>query len=199
MPLMRALRSWINLEHEGRVDAGDEFEASQLRADDLRRLGLADYAMSETRKVRVFADPPAAPARNKGTRAMKKPTAVVLVMLLCPLAASAQPSPFTSPPAGTGTNTFPAPTQFTNSKPCTMPAGTAGVIVPYSDSRRYVVIFNRSTGTETQDIGSSNVVVNGGIPLAPGGGGYTLNGAGAAGPIYGITTVGGSPCSYVEG
>jgi hypothetical protein len=56
--LMRALAAWYNPEHEGRVEAGHEFEATHYRAADLRRNGLALPALSETRKVVVRADPP---------------------------------------------------------------------------------------------------------------------------------------------
>jgi hypothetical protein len=90
-----------------------------------------------------------------------------------------------------------APTALTNSAAGTM-GTSASIIVPASGTRKWLMITNRSAGSETQDIGSSNVIVGGGIPLAPGGG-FLFNGAGAAGPIYGITTVSGSPFSYVEG
>lgn len=84
-----------------------------------------------------------------------------------------------------------------NSQPGVM-GQAATLIVPFNALRKWLMISNRTTGTETQDIGSPNVQVNGGIPLAPGGG-FFFNGAGAAGPIYGITTVANSPFSFVEG
>lgn len=91
------------------------------------------------------------------------------------------------------TSSFP----LTNSVAATM--GTArALIVPFSATRRWLMITNRTAGAETQDIGSSNVTVGGGIPLVPGGG-FLFNGAGAAGPLYGITTAAGSAFSYVEG
>jgi hypothetical protein len=89
------------------------------------------------------------------------------------------------------------PTPLTNSTPCTVPAGTAGVVVPPSNTRQWVMLTNRTSGTEDQDVGSSNVTVKGGIPLAPGGG-FLFTGVGAKGPIYAIAPVSG-PCSYVEG
>jgi hypothetical protein len=58
MPLMRAMRPWMNREHEGMVQVGQEFETSEYRASELSRLGLAVYAVSETEKVKVTADPP---------------------------------------------------------------------------------------------------------------------------------------------
>ncbi len=90
-----------------------------------------------------------------------------------------------------------APTALTNSAAGTMGVAAA-IIVPASGTRKWLMITNRTAGNETQDIGSSNVTVGGGIPIAPGGG-FLFNGAGAAGPIYGITTTAGSPFSYVEG
>lgn len=73
-----------------------------------------------------------------------------------------------------------------------------GIVVPFSASRKWVMITNRSTNSETQDVGAADVTVGGGIPLNPGGG-FLFNGNGAQGPIYGITTVANSPFSYVEG
>jgi len=58
MPLMRALSSWFNRDHEGMVDRGDEFETSEYRAAELVNDGLAAYAVSETEKTKVTADPP---------------------------------------------------------------------------------------------------------------------------------------------
>lgn len=90
-----------------------------------------------------------------------------------------------------------APSALNNSAANTM-GTTATIIVPASATRKWLMITNRTAGSETQDIGSSNVTVGGGIPLAPGGG-FLFNGVGASGPLYGITTVAGSPFSYVEG
>ena len=85
-------------------------------------------------------------------------------------------------------------------KSCTK--GTMGVaatiIVPVSTTRRWLIVYNRSATGEIQDIGASNVTVGGGIPLYPGAG-FMFDGAGAAGPIYGITTVPNSAFSFVEG
>jgi hypothetical protein len=83
--------------------------------------------------------------------------------------------------------------------PCSATAGTAISVVPYSATRKLLIIYNRSTGIETVDIGPSNVAEGGGIPLAPGGGGYQFVGPGAAGPIYAISPVASTPLSFVEG
>lgn len=90
-----------------------------------------------------------------------------------------------------------AATSLVNSASGTMTTAVS-IIVPFSATRQWLMITNRTTGTEVQDIGSSNVTVGGGIPLAPGGG-FLFDGPGAAGPIYGIAGVSGSPFSYVEG
>lgn len=89
------------------------------------------------------------------------------------------------------------PSAPSNSSTCTVPTGTAAIVIPLSNTRKWVMITSRTTGTEVQDIGSSNVIVNGGIPLAPGGG-FLFTGLGAKGPIYGIAPIA-SPCSFVEG
>ena len=60
MPLMRATADWFNGEHEGQVESGQEFEASEYRASELERAGLAVRALSETKPTRVTADPPEA-------------------------------------------------------------------------------------------------------------------------------------------
>ncbi len=86
---------------------------------------------------------------------------------------------------------------LTNSASGTMTTAAA-IIVPFSATRKWLAVSNRTIGVETQDIGSSNVVVGSGIPLQPGHT-FTFTGTGAAGPIYGITTVVGSAFSYVEG
>ena len=57
MPLVRALSAWFNGDHEGWVDRGTEFETSEYRARDLVTAGLAVYAVSDTAKVTVTADP----------------------------------------------------------------------------------------------------------------------------------------------
>ncbi len=88
------------------------------------------------------------------------------------------------------------PTALVNSTAGTMGL-TAVIVVPYSATRTWLMFSSRTTGTETQDIGSSNIAIGGGIPIAPGAG-FVFNGPGAAGPIYGITTVASSPFSYVE-
>jgi hypothetical protein len=56
--LVRAVRPWMNNEHEGLVDVGQEFETSEYRAAELVRMELAIYAVSDTIKIRVVADPP---------------------------------------------------------------------------------------------------------------------------------------------
>lgn len=62
MPLVRALRPWLNRDHEGWVDPGQEFETSEYRAMELVTAGMAVYAISSTEKVKVTADPPEAPS-----------------------------------------------------------------------------------------------------------------------------------------
>lgn len=89
------------------------------------------------------------------------------------------------------------PSALTNSTSGNVTA-SATIVVPFSSTRKWLMFSNRTTGTETHDLGSSNVAVGGGIPIAAGGG-FLFNGPGAAGPIYGITTVASSPFSYVEG
>lgn len=61
------------------------------------------------------------------------------------------------------------PTALTNSVAGNV-TNVVAIIVPFSATRKWVTVFNRSTGTETHDLGSSNVAVLGGIPVAPGGG-----------------------------
>lgn len=107
---------------------------------------------------------------------------------------AANPLPVTM--AGGGGGASAAAFALTNSASGTMGV-TASVVVPYSATRKWVMITNRTAGAEIQDVGSSNVTVGGGIPLTPSSG-FLFNQAGAAGPIYGITTVANSPWSYVE-
>jgi hypothetical protein len=52
------MSAWHNADHEGHVEPGQEFETSEYRAAELARVGLAVYAMPETAKVKVTADPP---------------------------------------------------------------------------------------------------------------------------------------------
>ena len=47
MPLMRATADWYNADHEGQVERGQEFEASEYRATELEMAGLAVRALSE--------------------------------------------------------------------------------------------------------------------------------------------------------
>ncbi len=98
------------------------------------------------------------------------------------------------------TATTPMASPLTNSAATTTSAtiGQAISVVPFSATRRFLHIFSRTTGNETVDLGSSNVVVGGGIPLQAAGG-FSFLGVGAAGPIYAVTTVANSPLSYVEG
>ena len=74
----------------------------------------------------------------------------------------------------------------------------AAIVVPYDAHRSFVHIFSRTTGNETVDLGPANVVAGAGIPITAGGG-FSFLGAGAAGPIYAVTTVASSPLSFVEG
>jgi hypothetical protein len=63
--LMEALKAWVNLEFEGRVSPGQHFEASEYRARELSRSGLAIPVMSETTKIRITADPPKVPLKRR--------------------------------------------------------------------------------------------------------------------------------------
>jgi hypothetical protein len=56
--LMQALKAWFNRDHEGQVIPGQRFEATEYRARELSRAGLAIPVASETTKIRVVADPP---------------------------------------------------------------------------------------------------------------------------------------------
>jgi len=57
--LLRALRPWFNQDHEGHVEPGQTFEASEYRARELTRAGLAMIAATqEKRKIHVPSDPP---------------------------------------------------------------------------------------------------------------------------------------------
>ena len=92
------------------------------------------------------------------------------------------------------------PTALTNcaAVACSPTPNSAVSVVPYSATRKWLAVFNRSNGQETVDIGSSDVTLNGGIPIQAGAGGYVFDGPGAAGPIYAISPVAGTPLSYVE-
>jgi len=64
---LRALRPWYNPDEEGHVEPGRFFDASEYRAGELIRAGLAEVALEEGAKIRIVADPPApspAPARR---------------------------------------------------------------------------------------------------------------------------------------
>jgi hypothetical protein len=56
--LLKALKPWFNRDHEGAVDVGQCFEASEYRARELIRAGLAEVAVNETGKIKITADPP---------------------------------------------------------------------------------------------------------------------------------------------
>jgi len=62
--LLEALRPWFNPDHEGQVAPGQRFEASDYRAQELIRAGLAMAVVSETEKIVVPSDPPAAHTHN---------------------------------------------------------------------------------------------------------------------------------------
>lgn len=104
-----------------------------------------------------------------------------------------------------GTNAIGSVSQVTTalsnsaSVTCSATPGTASVLVAFNANRKLLIIYNRSVNSETVDIGSSNVAEGGGIPLAPGGGGFQFVGPGAAGPVYGISPTASTPMSYVEG
>jgi hypothetical protein len=57
--LIRALRPWYNPDHEGLVEPGQVFDASEYRAGELIRAGLAEATVDENQKIKVTADPPA--------------------------------------------------------------------------------------------------------------------------------------------
>ena len=65
---MRALKSWINWEHEGVVVPERIFEANEYRARDLIRLKLAIAVMGVGDKIKVPSDPPPAPRRRSTKR-----------------------------------------------------------------------------------------------------------------------------------
>jgi hypothetical protein len=56
--LLKALKPWFNMDHEGSVSVDQQFEASEYRASELIRNGLAIPIVSETEKIKVPSDPP---------------------------------------------------------------------------------------------------------------------------------------------
>jgi len=56
---LQALKPWYNPDHEGQVEPGQVFEASEHRGKELIRLGLAMASAGEIRKIKIAADPPA--------------------------------------------------------------------------------------------------------------------------------------------
>lgn len=89
---------------------------------------------------------------------------------------------------------------FSASGTCSSTPGEAALIIPLDITRKVLHLFNRSTGSETIDVGpTSSVTINGGIPIFAGGGGFTFYGQGASGPFYAISPVGSTPISYAEG
>lgn len=63
--LLKALKPWYNPEHEGHVEPGQEFEASEFRADELIRIGLATAAVGVGQKISVPHDEPDPKPRQK--------------------------------------------------------------------------------------------------------------------------------------
>lgn len=61
---LQALKPWVNLDHEGRVEPGQIFEASDYRASELIRGNLAMPATVST-KIKITADPPQKPKQNE--------------------------------------------------------------------------------------------------------------------------------------
>jgi hypothetical protein len=57
MVRMRALRTWRNDQHEGYVDPGHEFTATEQRARDLELSALAERIMECSPRVVVHEDP----------------------------------------------------------------------------------------------------------------------------------------------
>ena len=56
--LLKALRPWLNYDYEGYVEAGQTFDASEYRARELIRIGLAVAVAGTSGKIHVPADPP---------------------------------------------------------------------------------------------------------------------------------------------
>ena len=56
--LLQALKPWYNGDHEGHVEPGQKFEATEYRANELIRAGLAIAVVDETKKIHVPADKP---------------------------------------------------------------------------------------------------------------------------------------------
>jgi hypothetical protein len=54
---MRALRAWLNVQHEGAMDPGQIISVSPMRAKDLERLELAVRIVEPTPRVIVHEDP----------------------------------------------------------------------------------------------------------------------------------------------
>jgi hypothetical protein len=63
--LLEALRAWWNPDHEGQVSPGQRFEASEHRARELVRAGLAVAVVDEATKIKVVADPKKPPPRRR--------------------------------------------------------------------------------------------------------------------------------------
>lgn len=62
---LKALKPWYNPDHEGHVEPDQFFEASDYRAGELIRAGLAIEAAGEDRKIHVTADHPPHARRTK--------------------------------------------------------------------------------------------------------------------------------------
>lgn len=104
----------------------------------------------------------------------------------------------TAVPAGTNAIGTVLPTAFALSNCASGTIGTSSsVMVPFSSTRKWVTVYNRSS-VDFHDWGSSNVAIGNGLYVGPGAG-FTFAGSGATGPIYGISTAGSSAFSYVEG
>jgi hypothetical protein len=58
---LRALRPWYNPDEEGQVEPGQFFDATEYRAGELIRAGLAEVALEDDAKIKVVADPPPPP------------------------------------------------------------------------------------------------------------------------------------------
>lgn len=55
---LQARVAWFNRDHEGAVAPGQQFEASEYRANELTRAGLAIPVVDENKKIPVPHDPP---------------------------------------------------------------------------------------------------------------------------------------------
>jgi hypothetical protein len=70
---LKALKAWYNADHEGSVEPGQEFEASDYRGDELVRSGLAVAAVGVNEKIKVSADAPKPPQADGPATLQEEP------------------------------------------------------------------------------------------------------------------------------